>query len=133
MDLRLPPEFEHLVPKKCETPGRAPRRIRYARADGEAEGAPPVHASAEGAPDDARLPQQRFVYLQLCDLMTLTLTAQPNPHPPPSPSPLTAHRSPLTFHPHPHPNPNPNPNPNQVRPQERRRALPLPSNPTLSP
>ena len=61
MDLRLPPEFEHLVPKKCETPGRAPRRIRYARADGEAEGAPPVPASAEGAP------------------VTLTLTTTPTP------------------------------------------------------
>ena len=89
MDLRLPPEFEHLVPKKCETPGRAPRRIRYARADGDAEGAPPVPASAEGAPDDARLPQQRFVYLQLCDLKS---DAVRRPYPPtptlPSPNPL---------------------------------------------
>ena len=86
MDLRLPPEFEHLVPKKCETPGRAPRRIRYARADGEAEGAPPVPASAEGAPDDARLPQQRFVYLQLCDLKS-DAVRRPCPPTPTLPSP----------------------------------------------
>ena len=57
IDLRLPPEFEKLVPKKCETPGRAPRRIRYARADQDGD-APTATAAARlvGRAAGARTP-----------------------------------------------------------------------------
>ena len=74
LDLRLPPELETLVPKKCKRFNEgAPRRLRpkppaaAARPAAAATGAAAATA-ASALPDDRQLPQQRVVYLQLCDL-----------------------------------------------------------------
>ncbi|KAL1528885.1 hypothetical protein AB1Y20_010208 [Prymnesium parvum] len=83
LDLRVPSQFEALVPKKSETP-RVGVPVRIRAGDATAEGAScstcaesgggahssEVPASRRWVPDDQSLPTQRHIYFQLCDMKT---------------------------------------------------------------